>query len=458
MGFDLVPLAVIWLAAPVVALLRSPRIAGGIALVVLVGASAAMLRLLLEVHADGPREVVTGGWSPGVGIRLRADALGVLFTLLTWSSLAAALAHEMAAGLRGSSFPGLVLLLAAGLGGVFGTADAFNFYVFFEVTMIASFVLASYGRGAREVRAALVFTLVNLVGTMLFLVGVSSLYRLTGTLDMAQVTNVLRQEAPGPAFAVAAVLFCALGLKLGLFPFHFWIPGVYHSTTPASGAILAGVVANVGTYGLIRFGVQVLPEALPRAAPVLGVLGGASLLYGGALALSRRRESEVLAYSAIGQVGYVLIALVVGGAAGVGVAILYAIVNGLNKTLLFLTTGVDGAAARAAFLVGGLSVAGLPPTLGFVGKVEIFRAGLAGGAAWAAALAFAGGALSLVYMLQAYQHSRWVRRREVPGEGPRRQLVVGALGAGVVLLGCWPEPLLRASRLAAAAVLPETAP
>ena len=173
---------------------------------------------------------------------------------------------------------------------------------------------------------------------------------------------------------IAVGFFVAFSVKLGLFPFHFWLPTVYTGARPAVAAILSGGLANIGAYGLLRFGGELLPDELDLAAGALIVIGGASIVYGGMLAISRRSASEMLAYSAIGQVGYVLVAIGVGGPVGFAAAILYTVVNALNKTLLFLTAQMRGAIVGAAFAIGALSVAGVPPAAGFVGKLELFRA------------------------------------------------------------------------------------
>ncbi|MDQ3587560.1 MAG: oxidoreductase, partial [Actinomycetota bacterium] len=140
-------------------------------------------------------------------------------------------------------------------------------------------------------------------------------------------------------------------MKLGLFPFHFWLPTVYTSASPGVAAMLSGAVANVGSYGLLRFGAAILPSELRFGAVVLLVLGTASILYGALQALSRRTASEVLAYSAIGQAGYVLVAIAIGGPVGLAAAVVYSVANALNKTLLFLSTALRGRLVGAAFAV-----------------------------------------------------------------------------------------------------------
>ncbi len=407
--------------------------------------------LAADVFTRGATEVATGGWPAGVGIVLRADALAVTFAGLSILVLLAAAAHEAIGGVRSRTFPGLVVLLAAGLIGLFVTADVFSFYVFFELAMTASYALAAYGGKQRQLRAALVFTAVNLLGSFIFVLSVAGAYHVTGTLAMEQVAERMLDVNPNAAILIAAGFFIAFSVKLGLFPFHFWLPTVYAGARPAVAAILSGAVANIGAYGLLRFGVGLFPEQLRLAGVALVVLGAASIVYGGVLAIARGDTAEMLAYSAIGQVGYVLVALGVGGPVGLTAAVLYSVINSLNKALLFLASGIRGTLVAAAFAVGALSVAGVPPSAGFVGKLELFRTGIVADSAPLVVLLVAGSALSLVYMFQVYQRRFW---RTEPSAGdvvsplPQR-LLTAVLALLVLTAGLWPEPLLALSGHAA---------
>jgi multicomponent Na+:H+ antiporter subunit D len=422
-----------------------------------VGALAATLGALavltVRVVSAGPQQTVTGGWPAGIGIVLRADALGVTFALVSILVLLAASAHEAIAGPRARTFPGLVVLLAAGLTGLFLTADVFDFYVFFEISMTASYVLTTYGGRVRQLRAALVFAAVNLLGSFIFLLSVAGIYRITGALAMADVAERMPAVGPNAGMLVAVGFFIAFSVKLGLFPFHFWLPTVYSGSTPAVAAILSGAVANIGGYGLLRFGAGVFTDQLQAAAPALIVLGAASILYGGMLAVSRGDTAEMLAYSAIGQVGYVLVALGVGGPVGLAAAVLYSVVNALNKGLLFLASGLRGPVVAGAFVIGALSVAGVPPAVGFMGKLELFRTGITAGSPALVVLLLVGSALSLVYMFQTYQREFWRTDHPVSGVSalPLRALVA-ALALLVLAVGLWAEPLLVLSERAADAL------
>ncbi|MFI9005744.1 complex I subunit 5 family protein [Actinosynnema sp. NPDC053489] len=443
-----IALLVPWVSGAVlVALDGRLRVVAWLAAASLAATLAVLGLLAAEVFAEGSREVVTGGWPAGVGIVLRADALGVAFALLSVLVLLASAAHEAVGGVRSRTFPGLVVLLGAGLTGLFVTADVFSFYVFFELAMTASYALSAYGGKRRQLRAALVFTAVNLLGSFVFLLSVAGAYRVTGALAMDQVAARVLAVNPNAATLIAAGFFIAFSVKLGLFPFHFWLPTVYAGARPAVAAVLSGAVANIGAYGLLRFGVDLFPEQLRHAGVALVVLGAASIVYGGVLAVARGDAAEMLAYSAIGQVGYVLVALGVGGPVGLVAAVLYSVVNSLNKALLFLASGVRGALVAGAFAVGALSVAGVPPAAGFVGKLELFRTAIAAGSAALVVLLLAGSALSLVYLFQVYQRRFWRPDTAVTGApNPLPQRLSTAVLALLVLAGgLWPEPLLLLS-------------
>lgn len=451
------PLGLCWISALLVAAFdgRRRRV-GWIAAAVLAVAWLITLWLTWTVVQHGSRTMVTGDWAPGVGIVLRLDALGALFATLSLGVLLAALVFEIMGGVRSRSFPALVLFLATGLSGLFLTADVFNFYVFFEISMIASYVLVSYGEERRNLRAAAIFAIVNLLGSVLFLSGIAAIYHLTGRLDMDAVAQRATIAGETPALLASTIIFVAFSIKLGLFPFHFWLASVYTGTRPAVAAILSGALANIGSYGLIRFGGGLLPRELESATPVLLVIGSLSILYGGLQAISRRSISQVLAYSSIGQVGYILLALAIGPQAGFSAVILISVLNALNKTLLFLSENLRGRAVSAAFIIGSFSVAGLPPVAGYLSKAALIMAAISAGQSWIALLVVIGGLLSFLYMLQIFQRVFWTPEGEDeahPLPSPRdRRILVTLLAVLIIAIGIWPQPLLALSDHAAMAL------
>jgi multicomponent Na+:H+ antiporter subunit D len=322
--------------------------------------------------------------------------------------------------------------------------------VFFEIAMTVAYVLTTYGGGRRELGAALVFAAVNLLGSSVFLLAIAGVYRVTATLAMESIALRMADVEPNAAILIAVGFFIAFGVKLGLFPFHFWLPTVYTGARPTVAAILSGALANIGAYGLIRFGAGLLPNELQLGATALILIGSASIMYGGVLAISRRDPAETLAYSSIGQVGYVLVALGVGGPVGLAAG---ALVNSLNKTMLFLAVGTRGALISVVFVLGALSVAGMPPAVGFLGKLALVHTGIVARSPALVGLLVAGSALSFVYMFQMYQHEFWSRPRAGHESPWPLQILPTILALLVLAGGLWPEPLLALSRGAAAVLL-----
>jgi multicomponent Na+:H+ antiporter subunit D len=454
------PLGILWFGAVIVAMLDGTRHRNAVlSIVILASALVSTLVLGADVYRNGTQEMVVGGWEQGVGISLRIDTLGIIFAALSLAVLLAALVFETANGIKARIFPALVLFMGLGLTGVFFTGDAFNFYVFFEIAMISAYVLASYGETPRQFRSAFIFIVVNLLGSMLFLISIAALYHTTGRLDLVGIKAQVPLVAESPVVLISAVVFVAFGLKLGLFPFHFWLPAVYTGTRASVAAILSGALANIGSYGLIRFGADLLPRELEFGAPVLLVLGATSILYGGVQSISRHSANEVLAYSSIGQVGYIMVALAIGGDAGVFAAILYTVINGWNKALLFLAVSMRGWLVGTAFVIGAFSVAGVPPAAGFLGKVVMFRAAIED-ASWSiVALVLLGGGLSFLYMFQLYRRRFWIAGEEEEESAHLPQVIVVGMAVGLLAIGLWPQPLLELTDQAVLGIMgTDTAP
>jgi multicomponent Na+:H+ antiporter subunit D len=446
------PLLILWFGGVVMAVLDGTRKPNGwLAVGILAAGFVATAALGVEVWDKTSVEMAVGGWPQGVGITLRVDTLSIIFALLSQGVLLASLIYEVVNGVGARIYPALVTFMGVGLTGLFFTGDAFNFYVFFEISMISAYVLASYGETPRQFRTAFIFVVVNLLGSVLFLIGIAAIYHTTGFLDMVRIREQMPLIEENPAILSATIIFVAFCTKLGLFPFHFWLPAVYTGTRPSVAAILSGALANIGSYGLIRFGADIFPRELREASEVLLWLGAVSIIYGGVQAVARHATSEVLAYSAIGQVGYILIALALGGPAGYAAAVLYTVINSVNKTLLFLSGSLRGWLVGAAFAVGAFSVAGVPPAGGFFGKLALFRVGIDEQRPWIVALVFLGGALSFVYMFQLYR--RRTAEVDTPDTSPvGAQVLVVVLALVVLALGIFPEPLLAMTQRAADAL------
>ena len=435
------PLVLSWLSGAIFLLLdgRKGNIAWlGAALMIATAAADLALLGYLVFERERAFEVVTGGWPQGVGIRLRIDLLSLFFASLCALVLAAVMVHEARARKRFRLFPALVLFLSTGLHGAFFTGDLFNFYVFFELSVITSFALAAYGYGRREIRGAFVYVVVNLFGSVLFLIAVATIYHTTGTLDLDQLAAGVAETGRGTLVVPAAVLFTGLSIKLGLFPFHGWLPVLYGNARPAVATALAGALANVGAYGLLRIGFTALNQARDQGAFLLLFIGSVAAIYGALLAIRRSRPADVAAYAAIVHAGYIVLALGIGGLNGIAALLLIVISGSLDKSTIFLSLEAPTFPRGLASFVAGSSVAGLPITAGFFAKVQLFRAALEAPAGWAIASAlFASSVLLMGAVLRLW----WLSERSGP-----RQVQSGAsalaLAGALLLVGLWPDPVV----------------
>ena len=436
------PLVISWLAGAALLMFDGRRRVVVVAAAGVAAAVFALDLLALRQLAGGaaPFEVVSGGWPTEVGIRLRIDGLSAFFATICSGVLVVVLVHEALAGVRFRLFPALILLMGAGLHGAFATGDLFNFYVFFELAVVSSFALAAYGYGRAEIRGAFVYVVVNLFGSVLFLIGVAGIYGATGTLDFRALTPAA--DAEGPSLLLPSTLiFVALSLKLGLFPLHGWVPVLYRQARPPVVAAMTGALVNLGAYGLIRMSYTAFDGARDQAAGVLLALGALALLYGTVLAVFRKDAAELGGYVSVGHAGYVVLALGIGGSAGVLAILLVVLAGSLDKATAFLALDAAGSTRRLAALVAAASMAGLPLTAGFAAKAQLLRAAadaVAGPLVLAAVVA--GGVLLLAAAFRFY--------RLVRDSSPRdraRGLATGVLAAAVVALGLAAEPVVRAA-------------
>jgi multicomponent Na+:H+ antiporter subunit D len=450
----LAPLITSWLLAAVLLLMDGRRAwvcalaAAGLGAV----CSADVILLVRMTLEAGPGfETVTGGWPQGVGIRLRVDQMSLFFGAIVSAVLTAVMIHEAREELRSRLFPSLLCFLATGLHGAFFTGDLFNFYVFFEVSVVTSFALAAYGYGRAEVRGAFVYVAVNLLGSVVFLVGVAIIYHATGYLDLRQIapeSGGLEREA---MILGATLIFVALSLKLGMFPFHGWVPVLYSHAQPAVAAAMSGALVNIGAYGLLRFGETALASERAMSAGVLVAVGAVAGLYGALLAMRRRHPAEILAYISVAHAGYIVLALGVGGVHGAAALLLIALSGSLDKTLLFLSLDASRRWVPAVTLVGAASAAGLPVTIGFIAKIQLLRAALEAPWKWAALAALV--IIGVLLLVAAFRFRQRLVERE-----DRKTPVSGmgvALAVLIIILGIAAAPVVNLATAIAATVTGE---
>jgi multicomponent K+:H+ antiporter subunit D len=387
--------------------------------------------LLLWVDARGPASAVylPGNWPAPFGIVVALDRFTALMLVLGAAAGLASLLFSLARWHRaGGPFHPRFQLQLAGLSGAFLTADLFNLFVFFEVLLAASYGLLLHGGGAARVRASLHYIAVNLLASLLFLVGVALLYGVTGTLNMADIAHRLPQVPAadrGLVHAGAAILAVAFLAKAAVWPLNFWLPPAYAAASaPVAG--LFAMLTKVGVYAVLRLWSLCFPAAAGAATPfgadVLVWGGLATLAFGAVGMLASQQLGRLAGFSIIATSGTLLAAIGFGQPALTAAALfylasstlaavaLYLLVELLERSRqvetdppveidagplpLFAEAGTTGAVnlddqeapliGRAipaaltflglAFVVCALVVAGLPPLSGFVGKVAMMSA------------------------------------------------------------------------------------
>ena len=384
--------------------------------------------LLAQVHAMGVQTYELGNWSPPYGIVLVADALGGLFAFMVTTIMVGGLLYTFSGRDRCMSYPAFVplfLLMEVGLVGAMLTGDLFTLFVFMELMVLASVSLTAISDDRYGLEAALKYILISSMGTLFLLLGIAAMYAALGTLNMADMARLLLTgERPFLAPASALMLLCAFLLKSAVFPFHFWQPD-FHTTAPTPvSAMLSSIVVKVGVYGIIRLVTLLfIVEAalLENWLVALGIIG---ILFGSLGALRTYNAKRMLAYSTFAQIGFILVGIGWGGTLALVGAVIYAFNHAFIKSSLLMLIGVAASYTKVKtanfadlngigkklpaltgwlVLLGGLSLAGIPPTNGFISKLALIQGGIAQQDWFILMLMVGAGILTLMYMIRAWQ-------------------------------------------------------
>ena len=500
----LVTVLVVPLAGAVAALLAGRR--GAVAAGLLTSALGvpAALALAGAVLAGGMQRVAVGGWAVPLGIELRADGLAAAMLLMTavigagiavyaWRYFGAAGhhdPHDLAAGPPGPAgkaapastqwlFWPVWLLAWGALNALYLSGDLFNLYVTLELLGLAAVALVALA-GAGAAAAALRYLLLALLGSMLYILGVELLYAAHQTMDLLQLRERLQ---PGlSVWLAAALMTTGLLVKTAIFPLHFWLPPAHGSAPAPVSAALSALVVKAGFYLLARLWLDLF-GALPGAGVVpalLGALGACAVLWGGVQALRQTRLKAMIAYSTVAQLGYLMIALLLASGAGeaaagaesgaMHAAVLLAASHAAAKASMFMCAGsllaayghdrIDAMAGfgtrlpitATAFALAALSLVGLPPTGGFVGKFALVEAAVRAGAWWAVAVVLAGSLLAAAFLFHALSRAfADAPADKVSAAVPAApQLAALALALVAVALAAAGEPLRRLLMVGAA--------
>lgn len=457
-------------AAAAIALYKLPRIQAAWAFGSIVISMLTSAVLLYQVWQRGQAVIFqSGAWPAPAGISIVGDMLSATFVFMAQFVLSTGFLYALGSRDKAMRYPGfypLFLTLAAGLTGALLSGDLFNLFVFAELLVISGTVLTAISDDRYGTEAAYKYFYISLLASISLLIASGSLYTSYGTLNLADLSQRISAHPERPLTALAMVLLMVtFMIKGAVFPFHFWQPD-FHTTSPTPiSAMLSSVVVKLGVYGFIRMTTLIFLPYRDTIEMVLILLGSFGVLFGGLSAIGTDNVKRMLAYSTVGQVGFILVAIGWGTPAALAAAILFTFNHSLIKSAMLMLSGF--VASRSAikstafsvlrgigkqlpfagllFLIGGLALAGIPPTNGFLNKLALFRSGIEAGEFASLAFVAAASALTLIYVIRAFQQIWW----QPPSEGVYPKPKGDRLAAPAILialslfLGLWGEPLVR---------------
>jgi len=426
-------------------------------LITFVASAVAMLvsfLMLQEVLQSGVIDYTFGGWAAPFGIAYRVDlvnayVLVIVSTISTVVSVFARLsvASEIEAHNQGFFYTAWLLCLT-GLLGIAITGDAFNLFVFLEISSLSSYVLIAMGADRRALTAAFQYLIMGTIGATFILIGVGLLYALTGTLNMLDLAQRLPEVANSRTARTGfAFLTVGLGLKIALFPLHLWLPNAYAFAPSAVSAFLAATATKVAVYVLLRFvfsvfGVEFALGAMPLAIG-LAVLGSIAVLSASTVAIFQQNLKRMLAYSSVAQVGYLALGVSLATPTGLTATLLHLFNHALMKGALFVALGCiawrigssrlqdfAGLGYRmpwtmGVFMIGGLSLIGIPLTAGFISKWYLVLAALEKGWWPVIVVIIAGSLLAIIYIWRVVEKAYLARpsAQSTTAEAPASMLI-----------------------------------
>lgn len=456
-------------AGVVVTLLTRKRRAlqAGLALATMLLALVATSALTWIVLANQQGLVLHPGlWPAPIGITLVADHLTVFMLLMTHLVLTAGIVYALGSTEKVVQYPTFYPLffgLATGLSGAFLTGDMLNLFVFTEVIVITGTALTGIADDEFGVEASYKYILISTVASTFFLLGIGSLYAVYGTLNIAQLSELINKHPLSPLTLAGMVLLTATFLtKSATFPFHFWQPDFHAAAPTPVSAMLSSVVVKVGVYGLLRMTSLLFVSEADALRSLLVLLGVVGVVYGGFGAAGTHNAKRMLAYSTLSQIGFILVGIGWGTPLSIAAALVFAFNHALVKSAMLMLAGAMASRAAvksasfevvvgvgkyhpfagALFLLGGMALAGIPPTNGFLSKLGIFWSGVEAAQYLPLAIIGVASVLTLFYVISAFIKI-WFEQK--PAVKPKQgdYLLAPAILIGLcLLLGLWGEPLI----------------
>lgn len=420
--------------------------------------------LLNQIQDDGIQTLQLGGWQAPFGIGLVADSFSVLLVLTT--SLVAFCCLVFSFKTIGKNrenhyFNALFLFLITGVNGSFLTGDLFNLYVFFEVLLVASYVLVSLGGKKVQLRETMKYVIINVVSSAFFLVGIAYMYSITGTLSLAHISVRIAEVGQSGFITTVAILFILVfGIKAGLFLFY-WLPGSYSVPPTAVSAVFAALLTKVGIYAIIRMFSLIFYHEPEVTHLFIGVLAALTLILGGIGAVGYWDMNKILTYNVIIGSGFILAGFAAFTESATLGSIYYLIHDMIVKALIFLIGGVviyltgttnlkdmSGLIRNHPYLgwmffIAALSLIGIPPLSGFIGKVFITKGTFEADYYWLGAIGLISSLLILYSLMKIFMNAFWgetvLSEEEEKGTTKGVMIPIGILTLLTIALGIGPE-------------------
>ena len=414
-------------AAPIAALLNRPRLSWAVAVAATLWALYAALELLSQTMAAGAIHYELGGWPAPYGIEYVVDPVNA------WVVVIVALIGALVAPYARVSvereitedriplFYAAFILCLTGLLGIAVTGDVFNVFVFLEISSLSAYALIALGSDRRALTASFQYLIMGSVGATFIVIGIGLMYVMTGTLNMADLADRLPEVSDTRTIPVAfTFLTVGITLKLALFPLHLWLPNAYTYAPSAVTAFIASTATKVGVYLLLRFfftifGVTFSFDVM-QLDRILMPLALIAIVTMSLVAIYQENVKRLLAYSSVAQIGYMVLGISFASVLGLTAGILHLFNHALMKGALFMSMGcvmyrvgsvrlerMHGLGrvmpwTMAAFVVGGLSLIGVPFTVGFISKWYLVQAALEQGMWPVAGVVLLGSLLALMYV------------------------------------------------------------
>lgn len=396
------------------------------------------LILLVAVDTGSPIAVSVGGWPVPFGILLYVDTLSALLVAVSCVVLLAVLLFSVGQGTADgdretpvSIFNPSYLILSAGIFNAFIAGDLFNLYVGFEILLVASYVLITLGSTESRIRTGVVYIVVSLVSSILFLAAIAAIYGALGTVNMAQISQRMGELPQDTQLVLHLMLLVAFSIKAAVFPVSFWLPDSYPTAPAPVTAVFAGLLTKVGVYAIIRTETQLFADndvnmllmVIALATMIVGVLG----------AVAQAELKRILSFTLVSHIGYMIFGLAIGTAEAIGATIYYIVHHIIVQTTLFLAVGlierragstsilkVKGLMKAAPviavlYFIPAINLGGLPPFSGFIGKFALFDAAAEVGTPVMIVLIVGGivtSLLTLYALMRAWNLAFWREDRE----------------------------------------------